>query len=274
MLMRSYFKINLGLHILAKRDDGFHNIETAMYQIKALSDVVEILPLNNESANADVFTSSGLIIDCPDSENICIKAAALVKKQYHIPYVHIHLHKQIPFGAGLGGGSANAITTLKLLDQTFDLNVPTSTMLEWAQILGSDTSFFVNPVPSIATSKGEQLCPIELDLSNYYIYIVKPPVKSSTKNAYKNIVPMQNRAQIANIIEAPIEMWRENLVNDFENTLFYEYPQLAVIKDELYRKGALYVSLSGSGSAIYGIFNKEVELLNNLVAVQIPTHLE
>ena len=270
MLVLSHFKINLGLHILNKREDGFHNIETAMYQISALSDVVEILP----HPTNDKFTSSGLTIDCPDSENICLKALNLVKEHYNIPPLHIHLHKQIPFGAGLGGGSADAITTLKLIDQVLELNVPTKLMHKWAQSLGSDTSFFVNPTPSIATSKGEILTPIEVDLSKYYIYIVKPPLHSSTKSAYSGVTPKMDRIQIAEILKAHISTWKDNLVNDFESPLFYDYPQLAEIKQYLYDKGALYASLSGSGSALYGIFDREVQLAANIVAIQFPTHLK
>ena len=233
--MRSQFKINLGLHILNKREDGFHNIETAMYPIDALNDVVEIIP-NTENAN--IFSSSGLTIDCPDDENICFKALQLVKKQYKIPPVHIHLHKQIPFGAGLGGGSADAITTLKLLNNTFQLNAPKELMEEWAQIMGSDTSFFLNNTPAIATSKGEILTPIDIDLSNYYIYIVKPPIHCSTKNAYANIVPRNDRQPIDEILSNPVNTWRETLVNDFESPLFEQFPALNQIKQDLYNKGA------------------------------------
>lgn len=241
-----------------------------MYQITALSDVVEIIPHNHK----DKFTSSGLIIDCQHSENICMKALNLVKEHYNIPPIHIHLHKQIPFGAGLGGGSADAITTIKLIDQILELNVTTEMMNMWAQKLGSDTSFFVNPIPAIASSKGELICPIKLDLSKYYIYVVKPTIQSSTKNAYKAVKPKSNRDPIAEILKKPIKSWRENLVNDFEYSLFKEHQQLANLKKYLYHKGALYASLSGSGTALYGIFENKVKLSTNIVAVQFPTHLK
>ncbi len=253
-------KINLGLNILRKREDGYHDLETVFLPV-ALTDALEII----HSSNKTQITITGIEAGSPES-NLCLKAYFLLKKDYpELPEINIHLHKAIPVGAGLGGGSADAAFMLKLLNKTFNLNIPRDKMLDYASQLGSDCSFFLLNTPCLATGRGEVLEPINISISKYKIVLINPGVHISTGEAFKKIMPAIPPKKIKNIIQQPIETWKEELYNDFENYVFERYPLIKTIKEDLYKSGAVYAAMSGSGSTIFGIFKRDV-IVNYTVA--------
>ncbi len=249
-------KINLGLHIISKRNDGFHNIETCFYPVN-WTDALEIIPFSKLQ-----LSITGLNI--PDSKlkkgtdvNLCIKAWQLLKKDYNISPVHIHLHKVIPVGAGLGGGSADTAFTIKTLNDVFKLGLSLKKMEEHASVLGSDCAFFIKNTPVLAIEKGDVFKPVNIDLTGYYCVLIYPGISISTSEAYSSIIPKIPENPIKKIITSDISQWKDVLKNDFERPVFAKYPQLAKIKDKLYDYGAIYASMSGSGSCVYGIFDGE-----------------
>ena len=242
-------KINLGLNITSKRADGFHNIETVFYPVQ-LNDILEIV-----QANELKFTSTGLPISGAEKSNLCLKAYHLLKQDYpEIPPIHIHLHKVIPMGAGLGGGSSDGAFMLALLNNKFNLEINKEQLIIYALLLGSDCPFFVVNKPSFATGRGEILTAIDIDLSNYKILLVNPKIHVSTKEAFAGLVPKLPVKTITDIIREPVETWKDFLTNDFEHTLFKQHPNLKLIKEDLYKEGAVYASMTGTGSTLYGIF--------------------
>jgi 4-diphosphocytidyl-2-C-methyl-D-erythritol kinase len=262
-------KINLGLHILNKRDDGFHNLETIFYPIP-LKDAVEII--SSSSSNAVTYSSTGNSIEGKEEDNLCIKAYYLLKKDFpDLPNIQLHLHKVIPTGAGLGGGSADAAFTLSLLNKKFNLNISTPQLLNYAAELGSDCPFFIINKPCFATGRGEILEEIELDLSAYKFVLVNPNIHVNTGWAFgawsEGFKPSDhNLKDVKKIIQQPINTWKENLTNDFEKVVFEKYPTIQNIKEELYNQGAVYAAMSGSGSTVFGIFNKEQKVTVNVAA--------
>jgi 4-diphosphocytidyl-2-C-methyl-D-erythritol kinase len=245
-------KINLGLHILNKREDGFHNLETFFFPL-LLHDALEII-----QAEKSNFNSSGLAVPGLAEDNICLKAYRLLKKDFPaIPTVSIHLHKAIPMGAGLGGGSADGAFTLKLLNEKINLNLSTAQLISYALQLGSDCPFFILNKPCFATGRGEILEPVSIDLSKYKFIIINPGIHVNTGWAFSQITPGIPEKSIKEIIQQPVETWKEELKNDFEEPVFNSYPEIKNIKDELYKQGAVYASMSGSGSTVYGIFKKD-----------------
>jgi len=249
-------KINLGLSILEKRTDGFHSLETVFYPV-ALKDCLEIVLYKDSKNNTVEFTSSGNPIPGDISGNLCIKAYHLLKKDFpHITAVKIHLHKIIPMGAGLGGGSSDGAFTLIMLNDLFELKLTQAQLINYAAQLGSDCPFFILNQAAHATGRGEILQPIDIDLSNYTFALIHPGVPISTAWAFQQIKPGQKEKTIAAIIQAPIQTWKDHLINDFEKPVFGAHPNLQTIKNELYQQGAIYASLSGSGSTIFGIFPK------------------
>ena len=251
-------KINLGLNVVEKRNDGFHNIHTVFYPV-ALCDVLEIVESQNgESA----LFNSGLIVDTDTKNNLCMKALQLIKSDFKIPEINIFLHKKIPFGAGLGGGSSDAANVLMLLNKMFDLNINQAKLMQYAAMLGSDCAFFIKNKPQFATGRGEIMSDIDINLSGYYFVLVKPNISISTAQAYADIIPHQPKTCISEIISKPVVQWKNLLVNDFETTVFARFPQIKEIKEQLYRKGAIYASMSGSGSSVYGFFDKETDTSN------------
>lgn len=251
-------KINLGLNVINKREDGYHNLETVFYPIP-FSDVLEIISAeeNIRKHSSEKFRTSGLMVDT-DENNLCSKAYKLLKKNFPgLSAIKMHLHKTIPLGAGLGGGSSDAAFTLMLLNQKFQLNLTVEHLMEYALQLGSDCPFFLINKPCFATGRGEFLQPFNLDLSKYKILIVTPDVHISTKYAFEKIIPRQPKKLIVEIIKQPPETWKDQLVNDFEEPVFAIYPRLKAIKEELYKTGAVYASLSGSGSTVFALFYKE-----------------
>jgi 4-diphosphocytidyl-2-C-methyl-D-erythritol kinase len=248
-------KINLGLHVVEKRADGYHNLDTVFYPVKNVYDVLEI----KESAEFKL-QQSGLIIKSPLEKNLVFKAYQLLKTHYDLPNIEIHLHKTIPSGAGLGGGSADASFMLLLLNNYFNLQITKDSLSAFALQLGSDCPFFIENECCTAQGRGELLSPINLDLAGLYLYLIKPPIHVSTAQAFAGIIPAAKETILAESIMQPKHTWKNTISNDFEKTIFALHPQFASIKEKLYDAGALYASMSGTGSTIYGIFEKEVEI--------------
>ncbi len=258
-------KINLGLHILNKRQDGYHNIETVFYPVP-LKDALEIIPSGN--IDAIQFTSSGLTISGDAATNLCSKAYHLLKKDFpNLPGVKIHLHKAIPMGAGLGGGSADAAFTLQLLNNRFTLNLSTTQLIDYSLQLGSDCPFFILNEPCVATGRGEIMEKIKLDLSAYQLMLVNPGIHVNTAAAfgYPGMQKINHSSvSLKNIIAQPVNNWQQLLTNDFEASLFNKYPLIKEIKETLYTMGASYAAMSGSGSTVYGLFEKTIDPSINL----------
>lgn len=252
-------KINLGLHILRKRSDGFHDLETVFYPI-ALQDALEVV--QNSSPSPDIqLTTSGLKIDSSAEENICFKAYQLLKKDFpELPSIKMHLHKVIPSGAGLGGGSSDGAFTLTLLNKKFNLGLNEDQLIEYALLLGSDCPFFIKNKPCYGAGRGEKLNEIELNLLGYKLVLVNPGIHVHTGKAFSKIVPSDKRTSIKDIILEPIEKWKDVLTNDFEQSVFADYPEIKTVKETLYEQGAVYASMSGSGSSVYALFEKNAQL--------------
>ncbi|MEM6813392.1 MAG: 4-(cytidine 5'-diphospho)-2-C-methyl-D-erythritol kinase [Bacteroidota bacterium] len=246
-------KINLGLNVLRRREDGYHTIKSCFYPIK-WQDSIEVV-----EANSFAFHSYGLNIPGNTDSNLCIKAYQLFKKDFDVAPVAIHLLKQIPMGAGLGGGSADGAFTLKLLNDFFQLGLSIPTLEKYALVLGSDCPFFIKNRVAVVSGRGEILEPIDLDLSSYYLAIHNPEVHISTKEAYRMIVPKTLDKSVVDILKLPINQWQKHLKNDFEKSIFRNHPEIQQLKDEMYKEGALYAAMTGSGSAVFGIFEEEKE---------------
>lgn len=248
-------KINLGLNIVNKRIDGYHDLETIFFPIQ-INDILEILP----SKSADTtFTQSGLTVDVAVNNNICMKAYHLLRNNFPtLPPIQMHLHKIIPMGAGLGGGSADGSFALQTINEIFHLEISNEQLIQYALQLGSDCPFFIHNKPCFATSRGEIMEPVELDLKDYKIVLINPGIHISTAWAFSNITPLKPEISVRNIIEQPIKTWKKELVNDFESPAMLAFPVIANIKQQLYNQGAVYASMTGSGSTLYGIFEKSV----------------
>jgi len=263
MILFPNAKINIGLNIVEKRNDGFHTIESVFYPVP-ICDALEIIE-NTDSSEQIVFSSSGIEIPGNDSDNLCVKAYHLISKDYPLPKIKIHLHKHIPIGAGLGGGSADAAFFIRLLNQKLELNLAWGEMHHYAKQLGSDCSFFISNKPSFVKGKGDEFDSIMLDLSNYYIALVYPNIHINTAKAYAGVHPQKAVRSLENdIATLPIQEWKNYVHNDFENSIFLQFPEIKSIKEKLYSNGALYAAMSGSGSTVYGIFNKATTLKNTL----------
>lgn len=245
-------KINLGLSITEKRPDGYHNLETVFYPV-SLEDALEI-QVSHESEEKFTFHPYGMSIAGNPEDNLVVKAYLLLDKEYHLPPIDIHLYKHIPSGAGLGGGSSDAAFMLKLLNDQFDLNLPDEQLEEYAATLGADCAFFIKNAPTFAEGIGNIFSPISLSLKGYQIILIKPGIFVSTREAFSNIHPRKPEKSIKDIIQRPIQEWKGLLVNDFETSVFPQYPIIENIKEELYQKGAIYASMSGSGSSVFGLF--------------------
>jgi 4-diphosphocytidyl-2-C-methyl-D-erythritol kinase len=251
MIVFPHAKINLGLSVISKRADGFHNLETVFYPI-FLRDALEIIPSDEYS-----FFQTGLEITGKREDNLVLKAIRLLKKHYqHIKAQEIHLHKVIPLGSGLGGGSSDGAETIHLMNRLYDLKMTPGQLSEYASEIGSDCPFFMQPSPCFATGRGEILKPLSLDLSNYSLLLIHPQIRIETSWAFSKIKPGIPKYDLKQNILKPVRDWIDNVSNDFEIPVFEAHPQLRVIKDRLYKEGAIYASMTGSGSTLYGIFNK------------------
>ena len=256
MIAFPFAKINLGLHIIEKRPDHYHNIETIFYPVE-WCDILEII-----KADDFAFFHTGLPVAGNANDNLCVKAYNLLKSDWNISPVHIYLHKIIPIGAGLGGGSSDAAHTLLLLNKIFALNLSLKQLSEYAVKLGSDCAFFLQPHPMFAQGRGELLSAIDVSLKKYFIVMVMPQVQVNTSDAYQWIIPAKPKTGLERILKLPIEEWKNVLENDFEKPVFEKYPLLKEIKEQLYLQGALYSAMSGSGASVFGIFKREINFKN------------
>lgn len=244
-------KINLGLNIVERRSDGYHNLETVFYPI-GLTDVLEIVPAQGQESSLTTF---GNKVDCPVEKNLVMKALRLMQQHWQVPEVDIYLYKHIPDGAGLGGGSSDASSTMLMLNEMFSLGIGRNKLARLAATLGADCPFFIYNTPMMATGIGDVLTPIDLSLSGCWLYLVKPPVSVPTKVAYSQVTPAPSATNLSDDVKLPVDQWLEVVKNDFEPSVFAAYPELAKIKQTIVDAGAEYASMSGSGSSIFGIFN-------------------
>lgn len=249
MLVFPNAKINLGLQITERRADGYHNLLSCFVPI-GWADALEVIPAERFS-----FASSGISIPGDPAKNLCVRAYDALNTDFGLPPVQMHLHKLVPIGAGLGGGSADAAFALKLLNARFTLGLTTAQLETYARPLGADCAFFVQNRPMYCTQKGDVFLDIDLDLHGLTLVLVYPDLAISTAEAYAGVEPRQPKTPLNELLAAPIETWKEVVYNDFENSLFPKYPVLAAIKQQLYDLGAVYASMSGSGSTIYGLFS-------------------
>lgn len=258
MIVFPNIKINLGLSITEKRPDGYHNLETVFYPV-ALEDALEIRALP-EADKKITLHQYGMEITGNPEDNLVAKAYSLLDKEFHLPPVEIHLYKHIPSGAGLGGGSSDAAFMLKLLNGHFHLNLSEEQLEIYAATLGADCAFFIKNKPVYAEGIGNIFSPIELSLKGYQIMIVKPDVFVSTREAFANIHPHHPEYPVKEVIRRPVAEWKDTLINDFEASVFPQHPVIGEIKKELYNQGALYASMSGSGSSVFGLFTPDAAL--------------
>jgi len=243
-------KINLGLHVLRKRTDGYHDMESCLYPVE-LCDVLEII-----EAKTFQFQSSGLPISGDEQSNLVIRAFRLLQADFDLPQVHIHLHKAIPMGAGLGGGSSDAAFALNMLNTLFDLNITIEKLEFYAAELGSDCPFFIQNKPMLVSGTGTTLTPCDVDLSDYRIELAHPDVHVSTSEAYRMITPKSCEHSLQEVLMSPIEQWNDSLTNDFESPMRTKFPEIRLAIDQMKKRGAIYAAMTGSGSSVFGIFTK------------------
>ncbi len=243
-------KINLGLNVIERRPDGYHNLETVFYPVKPC-DILEVIRADRFS-----FRQTGLEMGIPADENLVVKAFRMMEKQFDLPPVKIHLHKVIPAGAGLGGGSSDAAFMLKMVNELYGTGCTGEQLRGMAGTLGSDCPFFIFNTPSLATGTGHVLESIGVDLKGYHLVVVKPALSVSTAMAYRAVTPRKPVESLPSILARGVETWKGRLVNDFEEPVCNIFPEIGEIRDTLYRLGAVYASMSGSGSAVYGLFTE------------------
>ena len=252
-------KINLGLNVVEKRLDGYHNLQTVFYPVPIM-DALEIAPMS-EGFPSDVdcdLKVTNIHIEGDEQRNLVVRAYQLLKKDFpSLPRIHTHLWKGIPTQAGMGGGSSDCAYMIRLLNETFDLQLTNEQMQQYAAQLGADCAFFIESVPCYAEGVGEQLEPISLDLSGWYIGVVRPDIPVPTKEAFSRIHPHYPALNCREVVMQPVETWRDNLINDFEESVFALHPEIGAVKEQLYKMGATYAAMSGSGSALFGLFKEE-----------------
>ncbi len=255
-------KINLGLNVVEKRPDGYHNLETVFYPVP-ITDALEVFPMD-PSFPSDVdcdLKVTNISIDGDEQKNLVVKAYNLMKQDFPtLPRIHVHLYKGIPTQAGMGGGSSDCGFMITLLNQQFQLGLTDQQMIDYAAKLGADCAFFVLNKPCYAEGIGEELQPVSLDLKGWYLAVVRPAIPVSTKEAFSLIVPQHPEKNCLDIVRQPAETWRDQLTNDFEKSVFAIHPEIGAIKDRLYDMGAVYAAMSGSGSSLFGLFRQPVSL--------------
>ena len=251
MILRANCKINLGLDILRRREDGFHDLETVMIPVEELYDVVEVEQVEGVS----IFEQRGLVVDCDPEQNLCMKALRLMQRLHGVGDVRITLDKRVPFGAGLGGGSSDATAVILAVNELFELGLSEERLVEIAAMIGSDTAFFVRNTPQFCTGRGEKMEPIDLPLQGKYLAIAKPDEGVSTKEAYSGVKPAVPQLRLADALKHPMGEWQGVVKNDFEPHIFAAHPAIAELKKAMLNAGAIYASMSGSGSAVFGIFD-------------------
>lgn len=264
-------KINLGLRILRKRPDGYHDLESAFMPVR-LADMLEIVPAEDGGQELpERLTLTGIPLETSD-DNLCIRAVRLLRAKYEIPDVKLHLHKRIPTGAGLGGGSSDAAFTLRAMNEMFGLGLEVPVLLEYASQIGSDCPFFIINGPSLATGRGDHLEPLSLILSGYTIILAMPGIAIDTSRAYQMIIPHEEGLSVKEVLRLDPEEWKGRLVNDFELPVFEKYPEIGRLKQALYDSGAVYASMTGSGSAVFGLFLERPDLPPEIS--QYPLYME
>lgn len=250
-------KINLGLNITEKRPDGYHNLETIFYPIP-LEDALEITTGQPDGNSKYTLHQEGIPIEGDPDKNLVVRAYRLLDERFHLPSVDIHLFKHIPSGAGLGGGSADAAFMLKMLNEEFQLKLTVNELEDYAARLGADCAFFIRNQATYAEGIGNLFSPVSLSLEGYRLLLVKPDIFVSTRSAFAQIRPHRPEHPVREVIALPVNQWKGLLTNDFEDSVFPQFPAIGAIKEEMYRQGALYASMSGSGSSVYGLFTSEV----------------
>ena len=256
MILRANCKINLGLDILRRREDGFHDLETVMIPVLGLYDVVEVERVEGSST----FEQRGLVVDCDPESNLCMKALRLMQRLYGVGEAKITLDKRVPFGAGLGGGSSDATAVILALNELYELQLSEEELVAAAAMIGSDTAFFVRNTSQLCTGRGEVMEPIELPLQGKYLVVAKPEEGVSTKEAYAGVKPTTPQVRLTEALQRPIGEWQGVVKNDFEPHIFEAHPSIATLKESMYEAGAIYASMSGSGSAVFGIFDTEPKI--------------
>lgn len=254
-------KINLGLNVVARRADGYHNLETVFYPVP-IKDALEIYPMHDNfpSEYACDLKVTNISIEGDEQRNLIVKAYNLIAERYSLPRIHAHLYKAIPTQAGMGGGSSDCAAMIRLLNETFRLGMSDDEMIYHAAKLGADCPFFIIGKPTYAEGIGERLTPIDLDLSGWHIGVVRPDIPVSTREAFSLISPKATETKCRDIVSQPVETWRDLLTNDFEKSVFAIHPEIGLLKERLYRLGAVYAAMSGSGSSVFGLFRNEPDL--------------
>lgn len=252
MIIEANCKINIGLDILRRRPDGYHEIETVMYPVRGLFDVVEVTRTGTSGVE---FIAEGLAVDCAPTDNLCLKAFRLMHDRYGVDGVRIRLDKRVPFGAGLGGGSSDATAVIRALDALFELHLAEAELVDCAATLGSDTAFFVRNTPQLCTGRGEVMTPFPLALSGLTLVIIKPDEGVSTREAYAGVRPCVPAVPLAERLRRPVSEWQNTVTNAFEASVFAAHPVIRAAKERLLAAGAVYAAMSGSGSAVFGLFD-------------------
>lgn len=249
-------KINLGLNVVSKRDDGYHNLETVFYPVP-IKDALEVFPMEDgfpSDVRCDLKVTN-LFIDGDEQKNLVVKAYNMIAQDYELPRVHVHLYKHIPTQAGMGGGSSNCAYMIRLLNEMFSLGMSDEKMIGYAARLGADCAFFIKAQPAYAEGIGEKLQPISIDLSGCKMLVVRPNIPVSTKEAFSLITPQVPKKNCLDIVRQPIDTWKDELVNDFERSVFAIHPEIGRLKEMMYEQGAVYAAMSGSGSSVFGLFS-------------------
>ena len=249
-------KINIGLNVVSKRDDGYHNLETVFYPVP-IKDALEVFPMEDgfpSDVRCDLKVTN-LFIDGDEQKNLVVKAYNMIAQDYELPRVHVHLYKHIPTQAGMGGGSSNCAYMIRLLNEMFSLGMSDEKMIGYAARLGADCAFFIKAQPAYAEGIGEKLQPISIDLSGCKMLVVRPNIPVSTKEAFSLITPQVPKKNCLDIVRQPIETWKDELVNDFERSVFAIHPEIGRLKEMMYEQGAIYAAMSGSGSSVFGLFS-------------------
>jgi 4-diphosphocytidyl-2-C-methyl-D-erythritol kinase len=258
MTIQACCKINLGLRIVRKRPDGYHDLQTVMYHVRGLYDVVEVEATEGEGVE---FVGRGIVVDCPQEKNLCVRAARLMQERYGVGGVSITLDKRVPFGAGLGGGSSDATAVIVAINEIFGLGLERGRLAELAAELGSDTPFFVYNTPQLCTGRGEIMTPADVDLRGLWLAVAKPLNEGvSTKEAYSGIKPKMPAESLTELLKRDIGEWQGSVLNDFEPHIFAAHPTIKMLKQSMLDASAAYAAMSGSGSAVFGLFNEKPTL--------------
>lgn len=262
MIIFPIAKVNLGLNVVERRPDGYHNLQTVFYPV-GIQDALEIFPMAEDfpsEVDCDIKVSN-IPIEGDEQRNLVVRAYQLLKQDFpNLPRLHVHLYKGIPTQAGMGGGSSDASAMLHLLNTSFQLNLSDEKLISYASKLGADCAIFILNRPAYAEGIGEKLYPMNIDLSGWYMAVVRPDIPVPTKEAFARIKPYFPQKCCRDIVMQPVETWKEELVNDFEESVFALHPELAAIKERLYQLGATYAAMSGSGSALFGLFRQPIDL--------------